>query len=219
MGPGALCSRTGASSWSWRTEGRWRNRLWVERLVAPFGHQSAFLVADPDGQTDFISAYSTKHDQSFERGAMEFKNTVDTMLLGRRTYEMFSSYWPEASGEDAEFAKKLNSLKKVVVSSTLKDAPWGKWEPAEIIAGDVAGEVRRLKQSAGKDMVIWGSISLASALLKEGLIDEIQLRVVPAAIGRGRQLFEGEMELQHLDLLATESHDAGLVLPRYRPEI
>lgn len=176
------------------------------------------LVADPDGQTDFVSEYSTKHDQSFEKGAMEFMDTIDTMLLGRRTYEMFSSYWPGAKGEDAEFAKKLNSLKKVVVSSTLKDAPWGKWEPAAIIPGDVAQAVRKLKQSSGKDIVMWGSISLATALLQEGLIDEIQLRVVPTAIGTGRQLFEGEMEGQHLDLVDAESHDAGLVLLRYRPD-
>lgn len=175
------------------------------------------LVADSDDQTNFISEYSTKHDESFENGAMEFMDTIDTMLLGRRTYERFVQYWPEAAGDDAEFGEKLNGLDKFVVSSTLKEAAWGKWKAPKVIDSGVVVEVRKLKQAAGKDIVIWGSISLATSLLKEGLIDEIQLRVVPTAIGNGRQLFDGELGSQHLDLVEAESHDAGLVLLRYQP--
>jgi dihydrofolate reductase len=148
---------------------------------------------------------------------MEFLDTVDTMILGKKTYELFAGYWPDASGDDAEFGQKLNALKKFVVSSTLREAPWGSWEPAEIIASDPAMRIGTLRTQEGKDIVIWGSITLASALLKRGLIDEIQLRVIPVAIGHGRQLFEDEVDSVKLELLEANRHDHGLVLLRYRP--
>ncbi len=174
------------------------------------------LAANDQGDTDFISLYAQQRDESFIREATEFLDTVDTMILGRKTYELFAGYWPEASGDDAEFGKKLNSLKKYVVSSTLQEAPWGKWEPAQIIASDPATRINALRQEEGKDIVIWGSITLATALLKSGLIDEIQLRVVPVVLGRGRQLFEGDVDLQKLKLLEANPHDRGLVLLRYQ---
>ncbi|MBA3361945.1 MAG: dihydrofolate reductase family protein [Acidimicrobiia bacterium] len=174
------------------------------------------LVAGPDDATNFITEYSTKHDAGFEQGAMEFLGSVDTMLLGRKTYEMFAQCWPEAQGEDVEFAHRLNSLDKFVVSSTLTEAPWGQWEPAKVIDGNIAEEVRALKRAPGKDIVIWGSIILASSLLNDGLIDEIQLRVVPTALGSGRQLFEGGVGTD-LNLIGAQPHDGGLVLLRYQP--
>lgn len=175
------------------------------------------LAANERGDTEFVSEYAQQRDESFVREAMEFLDTVDTMILGRKTYEFFAGYWPDVSGDDAEFGRKLNSLRKYVVSSTLKEAPWGKWEPAEIIASDPATRVSALRKEEGKDMVIWGSITLATELLRNGLIDEIQLRVVPVVLGRGRQLFEGSVDSLKLELLAANRHDRGLVLLRYQP--
>ncbi|MBA2724991.1 MAG: hypothetical protein H0U53_03280, partial [Actinobacteria bacterium] len=94
--------------------------------------------AGPDDATNFVTEYSTKHDAGFEQGAM------------------FAQYWPEAHGEDIEFAHRLNSLDKFVVSSTLTEAPWGEWEPAKVIDGNIAEEVRALKRAPGKDIVILG---------------------------------------------------------------
>ena len=173
------------------------------------------LAADDRGQTDFVSAQEP--DENFVRDAMEFLDSVDTMILGRKTYELFAGYWPEAAGDDAEFARRLNSLKKYVVSATLKEAPWGKWEPAEIIASDPEARISALRKKEGKDIVIWGSITLGTALLRAGLIDEIQLRMVPIALGSGRQLFEGDLASQNLKLLEANPYDRGLVLLRYQP--
>ena len=176
------------------------------------------LAADERGDTGFIAEYARQHDESFERDGMEFLDTVDTMILGRKTYELFAGYWPDAAGDDAEFGRKLNSLKKYVVSSTLKEAPWGKWEPAEIIGSDPATRISALMKEEGKDMVIWGSITLATALLRSGLIDEIQLRMVPLVLGSGRQLFEGDLDSHNLELLGATPYDRGLVLLRYQPK-
>jgi dihydrofolate reductase len=174
------------------------------------------LAADERGETEFVSEYAQQRDESFERDAMEFLDTVDTMILGRKTYQLFAGYWPNVSGDDAEFGRKLNSLKKYVVSSTLKEAPWGKWEPAEIISNDPATRIRALRNQEGKDMVIWGSITLATALLSSGLIDEIQLRMIPIVLGSGRQLFEGDLDSHNLELLGANPYDRGLVLLRFQ---
>jgi dihydrofolate reductase len=175
------------------------------------------LAANERGDTDFVSEYSQQPDESFIHEATEFLDTVDTMILGRKTYELFAGYWPDASGDDAEFGKKLNALHKHVVSSTLKEAPWGKWEPAEIISSDPVKQIRAIKDDQGKDIVIWGSITLATELLKSGLIDEIQLRVIPVVLGQGRQLFEGDVDSLKLKLIEANPHDRGLVSLRYQP--
>jgi dihydrofolate reductase len=171
------------------------------------------LAADDDGGTDFISEYATKRDATFESEAMEFMDSIDTMVLGRRTYELFVQYWPEASGPDAEFGRKLNALDKYVVSTTLDEAPWGRFSPATVMRDPA--EVEALKGRAGKDIVIWGSISLATYLLRRGMIDEIQLRVVPVALGSGQQLFDEELPAPAMNLVGASPHDAGLVVLRY----
>jgi dihydrofolate reductase len=84
---------------------------------------------------------------------------------------------------------------------------------ATVIRG--AAEVEPLKDRPGKDIVIWGSISLATDLLKKGVIDEVQLRVVPVALGSGRQLFDEELPHSAMNLVEARPHGAGLVLLRY----
>lgn len=90
------------------------------------------FVADSDGKMDFIQDYSARNDEGFQHDAELFLDTLDTMILGSNTYKMFVEYWPGAK-EEGEFAKKLNSLSKFVVSSTLENTPWGDWEGATII--------------------------------------------------------------------------------------
>ena len=104
-------------------------------------------------------------------------------------------------------------MNKYVVSTTLNEAPWGRFEPAAIIRDPA--EVGPLKERPGKDIVIWGSISLATALLNQGVIDEVQLRVVPVALGSGKLLFDDELSAPALSLVEAKPHDGGLVLLRY----
>mgnify|MGYP001161893550 CR=1 FL=1 len=175
------------------------------------------FAADTDGGMRFQQDYVSKNDKSFQEDALRFLDTVDTMVLGANTYNMFAQYWPGATGEEGEFAQKLNSLSKVVASSTLKSAPWGEWEAAEI-TDNPSERLAQLRQQKGKDIVIWGSLALTHSLMKEGWIDEYQLRVCPAATGSGKPLFPRGSDLYNLKLLETKSYDKGMVLLRYEPE-
>lgn len=173
------------------------------------------MAAGPDDSVDFIPA-ATEGDQSFGRNQLDLMDTIDAILLGRVTYEMFVTYWPEVKpGDDDEpFADKLNAIPKIVFSKTLERAPWGTWDDATVIRSDAAQEVRRLKQGSGGNMVIWGSISLARSLLHERLIDEVQLLVCPVVLGKGKRLFSDSDSLQ-MQLRRTSSFDRGTVLLAY----
>jgi dihydrofolate reductase len=173
------------------------------------------MAAAQKDSVDFIPAAMTG-DQSFGRRQIGFLDTIDMILLGRRTYEMFVEYWPNVtSGDEQPFADKLNAIPKVVFSRSLDRAPWGKWAEATVVATDARKEIERLKQQPGKDMVIWGSISLAQALMREGLIDEYQLVVCPVVLGEGRRLFDEHATPGEMHLLSTRSFDRGAVLLSY----
>ena len=175
------------------------------------------FAADAKGGVDFVPA-STKGDQRFGDRQSAFMDSIDTILLGRVTYEMFSQYWPNVtSGDEKPFADKINAIPKVVFSSTLKRAPWGDWEAARLVSGSAAREVAQLRQQSGNDMVIWGSISLAQSLMEEGLIDEYQLVICPVLLGSGRPLFGDRMQGSDMTLRNTESFDRGHVLLTYAP--
>jgi dihydrofolate reductase len=175
------------------------------------------LAAGPNDSVDFIPA-SSAGDHSFGRQQMAFIDSIDAMLLGRVTYQMFAGHWPNVtSGDDKPFADKLNAMPKIVFSRTLDRAPWGKWDDARIVRSSAAKEVVKLKQSSGKGMVIWGSISLAQSLMSEGLIDEYQLVVCPVVLGSGKPLFRDTDSL-NMKLLKTKSFDRGTVLLAYAAE-
>jgi dihydrofolate reductase len=176
------------------------------------------LAAGPNDSVDFVPA-STKGDKSFGREQVKLMNTVDTILLGRKTYQMFAGYWPKVTkGKEKAFADKLNSLPKIVFSNTLESAPWGDWEEAEIVRNEATKEIAKLKRRSGKDMVIWGSISVAQSLIKEGLIDEYRLVMCPVILGSGRPLFmdKDKIEAFGLKLLEAKKFDLGAVQLKYK---
>lgn len=173
------------------------------------------FAADSSGGVDFIPAAS-KGDQSFGRRQLAFMDTVDTILLGRVTYEMFAAYWPNVtSGDDKEFADRINAMRKIVFSSTLQKAPWGAWLGARIVREPAEEAVPRLKHDPGKNMVLWGSISLAQSLMRSGLADELQLIVCPTALASGKRLFAEELEPGAMSLLTSQTFDRGNVLLSY----
>ncbi|MQA90256.1 MAG: reductase [Gemmatimonas sp.] len=175
------------------------------------------LAAGPNDSVDFVPE-STTGDQSFGDRQMAFMDSIDTILLGRTTYQMFSQYWPEVKeGGDKPFADKLNAISKIVFSRTLDRAPWGAFDDAVIVGNDAAKEVARLKQESGKAMVIWGSLSLARSLIEAGLIDDYQLVVCPVVLERGKPLFPDDAQGLDLRLIDTRSFDRGAVLLAYVP--
>jgi dihydrofolate reductase len=172
-------------------------------------------AADSNGGVDFVPA-STEGDRSLGQRQMEFIDSIDTILLGRVTYELFVNYWPKVtSGEDKAFADKLNGIPKVVFSKTLTQASWGEWQPPRVVGTSATEEVTRLKQQSGKDMVIWGSLSLAQSLIDDKLVDEYQLIVCPIVLAGGRPLFHDRSSSIGMKLVKTQAFDRGAVLLAY----
>jgi dihydrofolate reductase len=173
------------------------------------------LAAGQNDSVDFVPA-STRGDQSFGQEQLKLMDNIDMILLGRVTYQMFAGYWPNVTeGEDKSFADKLNGIPKIVFSKTLDRAPWGEWEEAKIVRNSAAKEVAKLKQQPGKDMVIWGSISLAQSLINEGVIDEYRLVMCPVVLGGGRPLFLDKVDSHDLKLVEAKTFDLGVAQLKY----
>ena len=138
------------------------------------------------------------------------------LLFGRVTYEMMASYWPTpmAAQNSPAVAEHMNNLQKVVFSRTLDKASWNN---TKLVKGDLATEVRKMKQESSEGLVIMGSGTIVSPLAQEGLIDEFQIVVCPIVIGSGRTLFEGVTEKLNLKLRKSRTFGNGNVYTCYEP--
>jgi len=163
------------------------------------------------------------HDISFfkqgdENNAFFREQTSEgaTMLFGQRTYELMKSWWPTQQAKEAnpEMAKFMNETPKVVVAHQPFEPGWNN---VTVISGDVAGEIRKLKEQPGKHIVILGSNTLCVSLMQEGLVDEFQIMVNPVALGDGTSLFKGLPEKADLKLLKTREFKSGNILLTYEP--
>ena len=135
----------------------------------------------------------------------------DTLLMGRVTYEGFAEVWPTRAGDD--FADHLNSLPKYVASRTLQEPlTWN----ANLLEGDVAGAVAKLKEQPGQDILQYGMGELTHTLIERGLVDELRFLVFPVAMGSGQRIFE-TFEKTALKLLETKTFKTGIVALHYQP--
>ena len=139
-----------------------------------------------------------------------------TLVFGRVTYELMASFWPTpfAAEQMPDVAERMNNLPKVVFSRTMKEASW---QNTKLVKNDMAGEVRKMKNEDGNDMVIFGSGMIVSQLAQENLIDEYQFVVNPVILGKGRTMFEGIQEKLTLKLKSTRPFGNGNVLLCYEP--
>lgn len=140
-------------------------------------------------------------------------NESDTVLLGRRLYEEWSTYWPGKTAKDDPFADYINNTPKVVVSSTLQSVSWTK---TTIVRGSRA-EIMALKHQPGKNIGCTGSATLIRSLLRDGLLDELRLLVFPVVIGSGRRLFDGITEPLPMKLMASTATTTGVLSLTYTP--
>lgn len=171
------------------------------------------FAAGENDELDFMpQGLANDPGNSLEQNQLQFIKTIDTMLLGLNTYRMFEAYWP---GSKDRIAPGLNALNKYVCSETLEQAPWGNFEEASIIKKDTEKEIARLKEQAGKDIVIWGSLSLVQSLFNSDIIDEYQLIVCPSVLGKGRKLFREDSRIMSMNLLDAKSFNDGCVLLKY----
>jgi len=137
----------------------------------------------------------------------------DAMLLGRVTYDAFAAHWPQQSGGMAD---TMNGTPKYVVSGTLTSADWQ--NTTLIRAGNAAAEIARLKQGPGRNIGMTGSATLVAWLLRQGLLDELNLLLFPVVIGRGKRLSGDEAGAVGLKLARSEAFGTGVVHLVYTPE-
>lgn len=170
--------------------------------------------AGPAGDIGFLR--QRFKDDEFHSFAVENIKAAGALLFGRTTYEVMVRYWPtpNAINDEPEIAKCMNGLSKVVFSRTLSQSSWNN---TRFVNGDLAAEVRRIKQGDGKRISILGSGSIVAQLAPLGLIDGYEIVVNPVAIGRGRTLFEGIRDQLNLKLAKTRVFGNGNVLLNYEP--
>lgn len=137
--------------------------------------------------------------------------SVDTLLLGKNTYELFAGYWPNQTG--GGFADRINQYPKYVVSRSLQKAEWNNC----YILRDVATDVAALKNTDGGDILVYGSATLVKALLHHNLIDELRLMVYPLSIGGGLRLFDDNRELKKFQLKHSRAFDNGVLILELQP--
>jgi dihydrofolate reductase len=143
----------------------------------------------------------------------KWNQEAESMLLGRRTYEIFAAHWPYAPKDDP-IAPKLNAMPKFVASRTLKKADWNN---STVIGGDVPRELARLKRDGNGMMLIFGSSNLVQSLMGHDLIDEFRLWIFPVLLGKGKRLFADGAAPIGLRLQEARSFGTGVVLQRYQP--
>ena len=146
----------------------------------------------------------------------EESQAVDTILLGRRTYELMKAFWPtpQAQAMQPDIANFMNDRLKVVASHTPFDPGW---KNVRVISAEVAGEVKKLKEQPGKTIIMMGSNSLCVSLMQAGLVDEFQIVVNPVALGNGTPLFKGLAKKAELTLTGTQQFKSGTILLKYAP--
>ncbi len=171
-------------------------------------------AADKDGELFFVESKELNKYADYD--VLKFLESIDTILLGAVTYKLFVDFWPTATTGQELIADKLNETDKIIFSNTITHAPWGKWKEATVINGDAVAAVRKLKQLEGKDMILWGSISLAQSLMKENLIDEYHINICPLIIGQGLAFFPNDIRVIDLELLEMKKYDSGLIVLKYR---
>ncbi len=160
----------------------------------PYGEWTA-PYRTPAGREAVMAAYGANFD----------------LLLGRRTYDLWSAFWPKAPR--SPIADALNTARKYVVTHRPESLVWG---PFEGVGPDIVGGVRAIKSQDGADLILSGSSTFTSTLLEHGLADELLLILYPAFLGTGKRFFAAGTSAQALELVSTKAMPSGVVLSSYR---
>jgi dihydrofolate reductase len=172
------------------------------------------VMEDPGGDGNFKhKGWTFKFNRGADGDKFKLDETLDSeaLLLGRVTYQSFAAAWPS---RDGEFADKLNSMPKYVVSSTLDEA---RWNNSTVLKGDLVQEVSKLRQRLGGSIVVHGSAQLVQTLLEHDLIDELRLMVFPVVLGSGKRLFGHANETKPMQLVDSKTVGDGIAILIYKP--
>ena len=171
------------------------------------------FAAGLNGELDWIS-----YDGELEKYAEDIVSTVGSPLYGRVTYQLMEGYWPtvlqdsEATKHDLEHARWVDDVEKIVFSETLEKVEWNN---TRLIKDNIVEEILKLKQQPGKDLVIFGSPSLARSLMQLGLIDVYRLTINPVILGSGIPLFADVEDKINLKLVDSKTFRSGVVALHY----
>ena len=144
---------------------------------------------------------------------LEWFGRADALLLGRKTWEIWETYWPHHDSGDA-VSHGINVLPKYVPSTTLKNPTW---QNTHVIDGDVEAAIRELKAKPGRELQVHGSGALLRWLLERDLVDELNLRIYPVIVGDGLRLFPENGPTHNLELVESRSTTSGVMFQTYRP--
>ncbi len=156
-------------------------------------------------------------DAEFNRFAVDQLHTVDALVFGRKTFDLMAEYWTTADAikDDPEVAERMNSLPKIVVSTTRIDVE--NWQNSRVLRGSLPEAINALKQQPGRDLIVFGSGELVSALTNHGLVDEYRLMIAPVILGKGRSQFEGVTHNIKLKALTSRPFASGALLLTFQP--
>ncbi|TDE14803.1 dihydrofolate reductase family protein [Dyadobacter psychrotolerans] len=142
---------------------------------------------------------------------LEAQGSVFDLLLGRKTYDLWSGYWPKAG--NMPIANSINAATKYIATHRPESLNWG---PVADLGSDIVEGIRSLKLTAGPDIIVWGSSTLTSLLLDHGLADEVVLIVYPVLLGRGKKLFSDHIDARELTFISSKVTPTGLLMNTYR---
>jgi dihydrofolate reductase len=175
------------------------------------------VIQAPGGRNEAGDDYpyggwtASYRDAAMGEAVAEAQGTSFDLLLGRRTYDVFAGYWPNAG--DGPIANGLNAATKYIVTHRPESIKWG---PVGKLGADVVEGVRAIKSSPGRDLIIWGSSTVTSVLFEHGLVDEVLLLVYPVLLGRGKRILPETAEPRELALVSTKALPSGVVINTYR---
>jgi dihydrofolate reductase len=183
------------------------------RTIRIMEHVSLDGVIQPAGDSDFANGgwsapYRTPAGATL---LADSQGENFDLLLGRRTYDLWAGFWPKVKG--GPFADSLNAATKYVATHRPESLEWG---PVGDLGADVMAGIRRVKSTDGPDLVVWGSSTLTTVLLEQGLVDEVVLVVYPVLLGQGKRWFSVNADPRELALVSTRSSPSGVLINTYR---
>jgi len=193
-------------------------KLVVQEWMSLDGVVQAPGAPDEDTSGGFAhGAWSLPYfDQAAQECVMRNLSDAGGFLLGRRTFEVFASYWPNASEEEQVIAEPMNTKPKYVASTTLTGPL--EWENSTVLEGEVDQAVAALKAEGGGDLLVIGSTKLVHTLIDHDLVDEFRLMIDPLVLGGGKRIFRDDAQKRPLRLIDATVTDRGAILATYAPE-
>ena len=181
------------------------------RKIRIFEHISLDGVIEHDGDYAYGAWTAPYRSPAGLAAVIEAHGTGFDLLLGRRTYDIWAGYWPKAG--KSPMADALNAATKYV--ATHRPESLG-WRPVKDLGADIIEGVRGIKSKDGPDLIVWGSSTLTSVLLGQGLVDEVVLFVYPVLLGRGKRILSDRVDARELALVSTKATSSGVLMNTYR---